>query len=50
MYLGKIEYNVAQCNVNPPAESVVKFDFIVASHDQIIYNFTTRKYPSELIG
>ncbi|MBS3051314.1 MAG: hypothetical protein J4400_04140 [Candidatus Aenigmarchaeota archaeon] len=46
----KIEYNVAQCNVNPPAESVVKFDFIVASHDQIIYNFTTRKYPSELIG
>ena len=41
----KIEYKIIQCNPN-----IVKFDFIVASHDEIIYNFTTRENVSELIG
>lgn len=48
----RVEYNPSMivCNTNPPTESAVKFDFIVASHDQIIYNFTTRQYPGDFIG
>ncbi len=41
----KMEYNIVQCDPN-----VVKFDFIVASHDEIIYKFSTRQNVSELIG
>lgn len=44
-FYSKIEYKVIQC-----APNAVKFDFIVASHDEIIYNFTTRQNASELIG
>ena len=48
----RVEYNPAMivCNDNPPTESEVKVDFIVASHEQVIYNFTTKKYASDFIG
>ncbi|MBI4174014.1 MAG: hypothetical protein HY517_00070 [Candidatus Aenigmarchaeota archaeon] len=44
-YYAKIEYKVVQCSPN-----VVNFDFIVASHDSIVHNFTKRENVSELIG
>jgi hypothetical protein len=40
-----LEYNVIQCSPNR-----VNFDLLLASNDQIIYNFSTRKFASEIIG
>jgi len=41
----KIEYAIVQC-----APNIVRFNFIVASEDQVVYNFTTRRNVSEFIG
>lgn len=40
----RIDYTIVQCNPN-----IVKFDFIVATDEEIIYNFTTKKV-SDVIG
>ena len=44
-FYAKIEYKVIQCNPN-----IVNFDFLVASHDSVVHNFTKRENVSELIG
>lgn len=40
-----LEYTIIQCSPNQ-----VGFDLLVASNSQILYNFTTRKSASEIIG
>ena len=40
-----LDYNIKDC----PTKAV-DFNFMVASQDQVIYNFTTKKTPSEIIG
>ncbi len=40
-----LEYTIVQCGPNQ-----VNFDILMASNDEVIYNFTTRKNASEIIG
>ena len=40
-----LEYAVIQCGPNK-----VNFDILIASNREVIYNFTTRKNASEIIG
>lgn len=40
-----LEYNIVQCSPNH-----VNFDILTASNGEVIYNFTTRKSASEIIG
>ena len=40
-----LEYSVVQCSPNR-----VNFDVLMASNNEVIYNFSTRKSASEIIG
>lgn len=41
-----LNYTVLDC----AASNIVAFDLLVASHDEVIYNFTTLKNYSQVIG
>lgn len=41
-----LNYTVLDCTTN----NIVAFDILVASHDEVIYNFTTLRNSSQVIG
>ena len=43
--LFSLEYAIVQCSPN-----IVNFDLLMASNNEVIYNFSTRKNASDIIG